>query len=93
MVLGNSGIDMARLAAGTPIIASVSVVDDPTGPTGTKKLGTVTGVFSDQGASGADDTSTAQGDLTAGTFGAERRIMRALSRAERVRAKRRSTHR
>ena len=93
VVLGNNGIDMTRLAVGTPIIASASVVDDPTGPTGTMKLGAVTGVFSDQGASGADDTSSAQGDLTAGTLSIERRIIRALSRAEKVRAKRRSHRR
>ena len=63
VVLANSGIDMAKLAPGQPLIASVKIVDDPLGPPGAKKLGAVSGVVSDQGEGGADDPSTGQGDL------------------------------
>ena len=69
VVLGNNGIDMSRLAVGTPIIASASVVDDPRAQPEAVEAGRGDrGLRADQGASGADDTSSAQGDLTAGTL-------------------------
>ncbi len=85
--LQNSTINMAILSPGTPILASVSIVDDA----GTKKLGTVTGVTSDQGEGAAN--SPGQGDLARSARRMNRGIAKVLLRAEKVREKRRQARR
>lgn len=83
VLLQNGGIDLAKLSTGSPMVASVTIVDD-VGPPGTKKLGAVTGVTSDAGEGGADSTSSAQGDLRSAAISsarAARRTDRAVARA------------
>jgi hypothetical protein len=52
------GIDLTKVEVGDPLIADAEIGDDG--------AMTVTGLASDDGAKGADDPSTAQGDLASG---------------------------
>lgn len=65
--LGAAAVDMSLLFPGQAVIASVTIVDDLSGPPGAKKLAAITGVAGDTGEVEADDETASQGSLASRT--------------------------